>query len=53
MAEATSKPQWRPVGGIDPLRLKAARLQAHHALQWLARVARSHIHCLLSASGIP
>jgi hypothetical protein len=43
MAEATSKPRWRPVGGIDPLRLKEARLQAHHALQWLARVARSHI----------
>jgi len=43
MTGATDEPQWRPIGCIDPFRLKDARLQAHHAVQWLARVARAHI----------
>src|SRR5438105_12514767 len=32
---------WRPVGGVDSGRLREARLQAHHAAQWLARAARA------------
>jgi len=36
---------WRPVGGIDPAAMSAARLQAHLALQWLARAARAYIPC--------
>jgi len=38
----SSNPSWTAVRGIDP-RLAAARLQAHHAAQWLARTARAHI----------
>ena len=34
---------WRPLRSIDPLRLRKARLQAHFAAQWLARVARGYI----------
>jgi hypothetical protein len=34
---------WRPLHGIDPAALRAARIQAHHATQWLARLARAHI----------
>jgi hypothetical protein len=34
---------WRPLGGIDPAALRAARIQAHHAAQWLARTARAYI----------
>jgi hypothetical protein len=33
---------WRPLRGIDPARLAAAREQAHHAVQWLARAARAY-----------
>ena len=33
---------WRPVRG-DFGRLREARLQAHHALQWLARAARAFV----------
>ena len=36
-------PLWRSPRGIAPGRLAAARLQAHHAAQWLARAARAHI----------
>ena len=36
-------PLWRSPRGIAPARLAAARLQAHHAAQWLARAARAHI----------
>lgn len=43
MTGPADEPQWRPLAGIDPLPFKDARLQAHHALQWLARVARAHI----------
>src|SRR3977135_1123964 len=34
---------WRPLRGIDPAALRAARIQAHHAAQWLARTARAYI----------
>jgi hypothetical protein len=34
---------WRALGAFDSARLGAARLQAHHAVQWLARAARAHI----------
>ncbi len=35
--------EWRPLRGIDQHRLSAARLQAHHAVQWLARAARAYV----------
>jgi hypothetical protein len=34
---------WRSIGEIDPLRLREARLTAHHAVQWLARLARGYV----------
>ena len=34
---------WRPLRGIDKHRLRVARLQAHHAVQWLARAARAYV----------
>src|SRR5215831_2028615 len=34
---------WRPIRPCDPTRLSAARLQAHHATQWLARTARAYV----------
>jgi Family of unknown function (DUF5996) len=34
---------WRPIRGGDFGRLREARLQAHHALQWLARAARAFV----------
>jgi len=34
---------WRLVRGVDFGRLREARLQAHHALQWLARAARAFV----------
>jgi hypothetical protein len=34
---------WRAVHGGDLGRLREARLQAHHALQWLARAARAFV----------
>jgi hypothetical protein len=34
---------WMPLGGIDQRRLKDARLQAHYAVQWLARFARAYV----------
>jgi predicted anti-sigma-YlaC factor YlaD len=43
MAGPISETRWRPLGSIDPFRLKEARLQAHYALQWLARTARAYI----------
>jgi hypothetical protein len=33
---------WQPLRGIDPERLREARLQAHYAVQWLARFARAY-----------
>jgi hypothetical protein len=38
-----SRPAWRPIRGVDPERLREARLQAHHAVQWLARAARAFV----------
>lgn len=34
---------WRPIRGVDLGRLREARLQAHHAVQWLARAARGFV----------
>lgn len=34
---------WLPLRGVDQHRLRTARLQAHHAVQWLARAARAYI----------
>jgi hypothetical protein len=34
---------WRPLRGIGFGRLREARLQAHHAVQWLARAARAFV----------
>ena len=34
---------WRPLRGIGQRRLSMARLQAHHAAQWLARTARAYV----------
>ena len=34
---------WRPLPGMDRRRLSEARLQAHYAVQWLARTARGYI----------
>ena len=36
-------PAWASLSGIDPQRLREARLQAHHAVQWLARAARAFV----------
>jgi hypothetical protein len=36
-------PAWRPIGGVDAGRLRAARLQAQRAVQWLARAARGFV----------
>ena len=35
--------RWRTIEGIDRSQLSEARLQAHYAVQWLARMARAHI----------
>jgi hypothetical protein len=34
---------WRPLRGIDQRQLSVARLQAHHAVQWLARATRAYV----------
>ena len=34
---------WRPVSRMDFRKLREARRQAHHAVQWLARAARAYI----------
>ena len=34
---------WREVGNVDWSALREARLQAHYAVQWLARVARAYV----------
>jgi hypothetical protein len=41
IAELSSK--WLQLRGVDQRRLTEARLQAHHAIQWLARAARAYI----------
>jgi hypothetical protein len=35
--------RWRPFRDVDRRQLSDARLQAHYALQWLARAARAYI----------
>jgi hypothetical protein len=35
--------EWRPLHAVDQTRFREARLQAHHAVQWLARTARAYI----------
>jgi hypothetical protein len=34
---------WRPLRGVDRSQLREARLQAHYAVQWLARAARAYV----------
>jgi hypothetical protein len=34
---------WAPLRGIDRHRLSEARLQAHHAVEWLGRAARAYV----------
>jgi Family of unknown function (DUF5996) len=34
---------WHPLRAVDKARLGEARLQAHYAVQWLARIARGYI----------
>jgi hypothetical protein len=34
---------WRPIRGVELGRLHEARLQAHHAVQWLARATRAFV----------
>jgi hypothetical protein len=41
IAELSSK--WVQLRGVDQHRLTEARLQAHHAIQWLARAARAYV----------
>jgi hypothetical protein len=38
-----STTSWRPLRALDRARFGAARLQAHHAVQWLARGARAYV----------
>jgi hypothetical protein len=35
--------RWRKINGVDRKSLGEARLQAHHAVQWLARAARAYV----------
>jgi hypothetical protein len=37
------KADWQHLHGIDKRQLSEARLQAHYAVQWLARIARAYI----------
>jgi hypothetical protein len=39
----TATPSWRPRRGVDAAELSLARLQAHYAAQWLARLARAAV----------
>jgi hypothetical protein len=40
---ATSSAIWHPLIGVDEAGLSRARVQAHSAVQWLARAARAYI----------
>src|SRR6202035_6132046 len=42
-ARPVSGSSWRQVNGVDRDALRAARLQAHYAVQWLARAAREYV----------
>ena len=35
--------KWRQLAGLDPGRLRQARLTAHYAVQWLARASRAYL----------
>lgn len=35
--------QWKPLKGVDLAHLHEARMQAHYAVQWLARAARAYV----------
>ncbi|MGD0640900.1 MAG: hypothetical protein ABSC22_09140 [Roseiarcus sp.] len=37
----TATASWRSLRGVEPRRLSEARVQAHYAVQWLARLARA------------
>lgn len=39
----TAQADWQPLHGVDLRSLVEARLQAHYAVQWLARIARAYI----------
>ncbi len=39
----TTMPSWRPLSGVDIAQLGEARLQAHYAVQWLAKLARAAV----------
>ncbi|MGO8923048.1 MAG: DUF5996 family protein [Xanthobacteraceae bacterium] len=41
--QQTDRLDWRPVKRVDLRRMVEARLQAHYAVQWLARIARAYI----------
>jgi hypothetical protein len=43
IGDVTEGLKWWPIRGIDKGLLREARLQAHYAVQWLARVARGYI----------
>ena len=43
MAEWSTTSWHVALRGVAPSRLSAARLQAHHAVQWLARGARAYV----------
>jgi hypothetical protein len=38
-----AKPAWRSLRGLEQDRLRAARIEAHYAVQWLARAARAFV----------
>jgi hypothetical protein len=39
----TATRSWRPLGGVDATRLGEARVEAHYAAQWLAKLARAAV----------
>lgn len=41
--QVVKEPEWRAIGSIDKGLLREARLQAHYAVQWLARFGRGYI----------
>ncbi len=43
MATTFANQEWQKLGPVEQAELTEGRLQAHYALQWLARVARAYI----------
>lgn len=41
--QEADRSDWWPLEGVDLRQLVGARLQAHYAIQWLARIARAYI----------